>query len=146
MESAAEARDWYTVAEVAERFDKTPQAVRVAADRGRLPHDVVPRGKQKERRFPKNSIDNLDAWPGYGNVPVAGSVEDYLAAELERLRGENARLHRELTESAAGRAAAEMRIEELARTVERQRKALRALVEALGEDGIDLGQIWELLA
>ena len=141
-----EEREWYTVVEIARRFGKTPQGVRDAADRGRLPHDVVLRGKKKERRFPKRLIDDLAAWPGYGTVPASGSAEDHLTREVERLRAENALLHREVTESAAGRAAAEMRTGELVRTVDRQRMALRVFVGVLSDEGIDLRQIRELLA
>lgn len=79
--------DGGAVAEIARRFGKTPHGVRDAADRGRLPHDVVLHGKKKERRFPKSVIDNLDAWPGYGTVPASGSAEDHLTREVERLRG-----------------------------------------------------------
>ena len=143
--SSGPSRSAASFVEIARRFGKTPQGVRDAAERGRLPRDVVFRGKKKERRFPKPLIDNLDAWPGYGTVPASGSAEDHLTREVERLRAENALLHREVTESAAGRAAAKMRIDELVRTVDRQRMALRVFVDVLSDEGMDLGQIRALL-
>ncbi len=140
-----EERDWYTVEEVATRFAKTPQAVRDAADRNRLTHDVVLRGGRKDRRFPKAEIDALDRWPGYGSRPVSGSADEVVQAELERQRALNARLQAEITELRAGRAAAEMRIDELVRTVERQKRALLGLVKAVTDDELTATTVEELL-
>ncbi|MGH9277348.1 MAG: hypothetical protein ACRD12_04485 [Acidimicrobiales bacterium] len=142
---ADEERDWYTVDEVSRRFGKTPQAVRVAADRNRLVHDVVLRGSRKERRFPKAIIDALDRWPGYGARPLSGSPDALAQAELERQRELNARLQREVADLRAGRAAAEMRIDELVRVVDRQRRALVGLVDAITEDEVEVGTLRELL-
>jgi hypothetical protein len=138
-------RDWYTVEEVASRFDKTPQAVRASADNHRLPHDVVMHGSRKERRFPKASIDALDRWPGYGSRATRAG-HDQVVAELDRLRSENAALHQEVGQLKAGRAAAEMRIDEFGRVVARQRRALQALVDALGDDDFDVDEARRLLS
>lgn len=139
-----ENRDWYTVEEVATRFGKTPQGVRFAADRNRLIHDVVLRGRRKDRRFPKAAIDALERWPGYGNRPVSGSADALVQAELERQRGLNARLQSEVSELRAGRAAAEMRIDELVRTVERQKRALVALAQAVADEEVTVARVQNL--
>jgi hypothetical protein len=137
-------RNWYTVAEVAARFGKTPQAVRVAADNNRLSHDVVAHGKRVERRFPQSVIDRLARWPGYGALPIGSTVDGILRGEVERQRAEIASLRCEAQEAAAGRAAAEMKIDELNRKVSRQQQVLRALVEAL-TDNIGEAELRELL-
>jgi len=141
MAAPGEERDWYTVEEVSARFNKTPQAVRAAADRNRLVHDVVLRGSRKERRFPKVSIDALDRWPGYGTRPVRGSADALVQAELERQRELNAVLQREVADLRAGRAAAEMRIDELVRVVDRQKRAMAGLVEAITQDEVTAGAL-----
>jgi hypothetical protein len=143
----AEGRDWYTVKEVSARFGKTPQGIRDAADNGLLHSDVeISAGGRKERRFPKAEIDALGSWPGYGGRPVAGSRDAQLLAELERQRTLNAELHREAGDLRAGRAAAEMRVDELRRTVDRQQRALLGLVQALTDDGVDLDKLKNLLS
>jgi hypothetical protein len=127
-------RDWYTVQEVAARFDRTPQAVRVAADRNRLEHDVVVVGKHKHRRFPKDAIDGLERWPGYGSSLQSALSESTLEREIARLRAENARLLAQLDELHTAAGVREMRIESLTDTVERQRLGLRSLADLLSAE------------
>lgn len=138
-------RDWYTAQEVASRFRKTSEAVRVAADRGRLAHFVITHGQRKERRFPKAEIDALDRWPGYGSRPSLGTADEQVMAELDRLRAENGTLRQEMSQALAGSAAAEMKIDELGRIIERQHRALRALVDALSRDELDMDQVVDFL-
>lgn len=102
-------RDWYTVAEVATKFGKTPQAVRDAADQARLVVDVVTAGDRRYRQFPKNHIDQMAAWPG--NASRQGAVDvGMLRSEVERLRQDNQALRRDLQQEVVGRALAEQRM------------------------------------
>jgi len=135
-----EQRDWLTSTEVAAHFDRSRQAVDVVADSGKLPHDVVMRGTKKERRFPKAAIE-AERWPGYATPRPPGSSDEVLVAESARLRAENAALREDVTRARIDSATAEMKIDELHRTVQRQQRALRALVEALADEEVDVERL-----
>jgi ribonuclease D len=97
-----EQRDWLTSEEVAARFGKTRQAVDKAADKSRLPNNVVMRGTRKERRFPKTQIEAIERWPGYGSALRPGSGDELLEAENVRLRAENTALTEEVIRARLG--------------------------------------------
>lgn len=140
-----EQRDWLTSTEVGGRFRKSRQAVDQAADEGRLPHDFVMHGTKKERRFPKVQIEAIDRWPGYRPPAPSGSNDAYMTAELHRLRAENAALREEAVRLRTDFVTGEMKIEELRRTVQRQQRVLRVVVEAMADDELDAERLLAIL-
>lgn len=68
----------------------------------------------------------------YGSAPLPRlSGDEVLLAETVRLRTENAALREEVIRVRTDSTTGEMKIDELHRTVQRQQRAIRALVEAL---------------
>ena len=125
--STAATADPYSVAEVARKYGRSEERVRQAADAGILPCIVEVRGRRRIRTFPREAIDRLGQWPQA--KPGRRLSSDDVVDEVRELRAENVRLQGELSSERTGRALAEQRIAQLAEVVERQAKALRALVD-----------------
>lgn len=124
----ASERDYYTVAEIAEKTGYDTERVRQLADQGTWPCDRVQRGSLVERRFPKNEIDKLTLARARGQT----RHEMQSSSELDYLRKRNETLHAELEQARSATKLLEEQLAAQQSETRRLRNAVAALTDPQG--------------
>lgn len=121
-------RDYYTVAEMAEKTGYGSERVRQLADAGVWPCDRVAHGSRVERRFPKKRVDKLNLSQDRRRV----ERDTPRSTELNYLREQNRTLHTELEHARGTNKALEEQLAAQVAESRRLRNAVTALTDGAG--------------